>query len=149
MRIFNNLYGFFCIKIRIYLFHVWLFKTHVEAPVYGSIVLAGVLIKIGRYGLIRLLEIYYKVGIKYGYIIFRVKIIEKIIVRILCLVQVNIKRIAYSSIIHMNLMLCRLITFYKVEILGKYVMVISHGLCSSGIFYIVNLYMSDRGGSYF
>jgi len=48
---------------------------------------------------------------------------------ILCLVQVDIKRIvAYSSVVHINLMLCRLITFYKVGILGKYVMIISHGV---------------------
>ena len=63
-----------------------------------------------------------------------------------CLVQVDIKRIvAYSSVVHVNLMLCRLITFYKVEILGKYVMLISHGLRSSGLFYIVNLYYERSG----
>jgi len=136
----------FFIKIRIYLFNVWLPKTHVEAPVYGSITLAGVLLKIGRYELIRLIEIYYKVGVKYGYIIFRVKITGKIIVRISCLVQVDIKRIvAYSFPIHINLMSYMLITFYKVGILGKYVMIISLKLCSSRIFYIVNLYY-ERGG---
>jgi len=81
----------FFIKIRIYLFNVWLPKTHVEAPVYGPIALAGVLLKIGRYELIRLIEIYYKVVVKYGYIIFRVKITGKIIVGISCLVQVEKK----------------------------------------------------------
>jgi len=64
------IYIAFFIKIPIYLFHIWLPKTHVEAPVYGSIVLTGILLKIGRYGLIRLIEIFYKVGIKYGYILF-------------------------------------------------------------------------------
>jgi len=61
--------------------------------------LFGVLLKIGKYGLIRLIEIFYKVGIKYGYIIFRIGIIGGIIVGVLCLVQIDIKRIvAYSSI---------------------------------------------------
>jgi len=107
------------IKIPIYLFHVWLPKAHVKAPVYRSTVLAGVLLKIGRYGLIRLIEIYYKVGVKYGYIIFRIRIIGRIIVGILCVIQVDIKRIVvYLSVVHINLMLCRLITFYKVGILG-------------------------------
>ena len=78
MKIFNNLYGIF-FKIPIYLFHVWLPKAHVETPVYGSIVWAGVLLKKGRYGLIRLIQIYYKVGVKYGYIIFRVKITGKLL----------------------------------------------------------------------
>jgi len=118
----------------------------VEAPVYGSMVLAGVLLKIGRYGLIRLIEIFYKIGIKYRYIIFRVRIIGRIIIGILCLVQIDIKRIvAYSSVVHINLILCSLITYYKVGILGRYVIIISHGLCSSGIFFIVNLYY-DRSG---
>ena len=140
------IYIAFFIKIPIYLFHIWLPKAHVEAPVYGSIVLAGVLLKIGRYGLIRLIEIFYKVGVKYGYIIFRVGIIGRVIVRILCLVQIDIKRIvAYSSVVHINLILCRLMTFYKVGIFGRYVIIISHGLCSSGIFYIVNLYYNRSG----
>jgi len=108
--------------------------------------LFGVLLKIGKYGLIRLIEIFYKVGIKYGYIIFRIGIIGGIIVVVLCLVQIDIKRIvAYSSVVHINLMLCRLMTFYKAGILGRYVIIISHGLCSSGIFYIVNLYYERSG----
>jgi len=140
------IYIAFFIKIPIYLFHVWLPKAHVEAPVYGSMVLAGVLLKIGRYGLIRLIEIFYKVGAKYGYIIFRIGIIGRIIIRILCLVQVDMKSmVAYSSVVHINLILCSLITFYKVGILGRYVIIISHGLCSSGIFFIVNLYYERSG----
>lgn len=140
------IYIAFFIKIPIYLFHIWLPKAHVEAPVYGSIVLAGVLLKIGGYGLIRLLEIYYKVRMKYNYLIFRVRIIGGIMVGILCLVQIDIKRIvAYSSVVHINLILCRLITLYKVGVVGSYIIIISHGLCSSGIFYMVNLYYERTG----
>jgi len=50
-------------------------KAHIEALVYGSIILTGILLKIGGYGLIRVMEVYYKVGIKYGFIIFRIRII--------------------------------------------------------------------------
>jgi len=63
----------FFIKILIYLMHVWLPKAHVVAPVYGSIILAGILLKIGRYGIIRLLEIFFKVVNNYRYLIFRVR----------------------------------------------------------------------------
>ncbi|KAG5347610.1 NU4M oxidoreductase, partial [Acromyrmex charruanus] len=108
--------------------------------------LAGVLLKIGGYGLIRLMEIYYKVMVKYNYLIFSVGIVGRILVRVLCLVQVDIKRIvAYSSVVHMNLILSRLMTLFKVGIVGRYIIIISHGLCSSGIFYIVNLYYERSG----
>ena len=96
----------FFIKMPIYLFHVWLPKAHIEVPVYGSMILAGVLLKMGRYGLIRLIEVYYKIRIKYEYIIFSVGIVSSIIVGIL--VQIDIKSIvAYSSVVHINLILCR------------------------------------------
>ncbi|KAG5318552.1 NU4M oxidoreductase, partial [Pseudoatta argentina] len=135
-------WGFLMIYIAFFIYFMFDYlRPHVEAPAYKSIILSGVLLKIGGYGLIRLLEVHYKVRIKYGYIIFRVGIIDRIIVRILCLVQIDLKSIvAYSSVVHINLILCRLITFFKVRISGGYVMIISHRLCSSGIFYIVNLY---------
>jgi len=63
-----------------------------------------------------LIEIYYKIRVKYGYI-FRVGVIGKLVItEILCLVQINMKKIiAYSSVIHINLILCRLITFLRQE----------------------------------
>lgn len=136
----------FFIKIPIYLFHVWLPKAHVEAPVYGSIILAGVLLKIGRYGLIRFLEILVRLGVKYNYVIFSVGIIGGLLVRIVCLVQIDLKRlVAYSSVVHMNIILCSLITLNKIGFIRSYIMMISHGLCSSGLFYIVNLYYERSG----
>jgi len=131
----------FFIKIPIYLIHIWLPKAHVEAPVYGSIILAGVLLKIGRYGIIRLLEIFFKIVINYGYLILSIRIIGRLVVRMRCLIQVDIKRlVAYSSVVHINLMLCSLLTLIKLGILRRYIIILSHGLCSSGLFYIVNLY---------
>lgn len=131
----------FFIKIPIYVVHVWLPKAHVEAPVYGSIILAGVLLKIGRYGLIRILEIFIKSRIKYNYLIFRVGIVGRLLVGLVCLVQVDIKRlVAYSSVVHINLILCRIMTLFNLGFLRRYIIIISHGLCSSGLFYIVNIY---------
>lgn len=131
----------FYIKIPIYLVHVWLPKAHVEAPVYGSIILAGVLLKIGRYGLIRILEIFVKRRLKYNYLIFRVGVIGSVLVGLVCIIQIDIKKlVAYSSVVHMNLILCRLITLFNLGYLRRYIIIISHGLCSSGLFYIVNIY---------
>lgn len=135
------IYMAFFIKIPIYIVHIWLPKAHVEAPVYGSIILAGVLLKIGRYGLIRILEIFIKSSIKYNYLIFSVRIIGRILVGVVCLVQVDIKSlVAYSSVVHINLILCRMMTLFNLGFLRRYIMIISHGLCSSGLFYIVNIY---------
>lgn len=140
------IYISFFIKIPIYIVHVWLPKAHVEAPVYGSIILAGVLLKIGSYGLIRLIELFIFINIKFNYIIFRLRIVGRFVVGILCLIQVDIKSlVAYSSVVHINIMLCSLITIFKLGVLGGYIIIISHGLCSSGLFYIVNLYYSRTG----
>lgn len=129
------------IKIPIYLIHIWLPKAHVEAPVYGSIILAGVLLKIGRYGLIRFLEIFIKISLKFNYLIIRVGAIGGVLIRLVCIIQVDIKRlVAYSSVVHINIILCRMLTLFKIGFLRRYIIIISHGLCSSGLFYIVNLY---------
>jgi len=143
---FLMIYMAFFIKMPLYIFHIWLPKAHTEAPVYGSIILAGVLLKIGGYGLVRFLEIFYFIRWKYSYLIFRLRMIGRIIIGIICLVQVDIKSIvAYSSVVHINLIIRRFITHFKVGIIGGYVIIISHGLCSSGIFYIVNIFYLRSG----
>nr|YP_010872870.1 NADH dehydrogenase subunit 4 [Pheidole smythiesii]WGV34059.1 NADH dehydrogenase subunit 4 [Pheidole smythiesii] len=137
------IYMAFFIKMPMYIVHVWLPKAHVEAPVYGSMILAGILLKMGSYGLIRILEIFIKSSVKYNYLIFSVSIIGSVLVSLMCLIQVDMKSlVAYSSVVHMNLMMCSLMTLFNLGFLSSYIMMISHGLCSSGLFYMVNLYYS-------
>lgn len=137
----------FYIKMPIYMFHIWLPKAHVEAPVYGSIILAGVLLKIGSYGIIRFFEVLGSKVINYNYLVSRVRIVGGILTSLICLVQLDIKSlVAYSSVVHINLILCRIITIWKLGVLGAYIIIVAHGLCSSGLFYIVGLYY-DRSGS--
>lgn len=139
------IYLSFYIKMPMYLVHIWLPKAHVEAPVYGSIILAGVLLKMGRYGLIRLMEIFIYMNIKFNYLIFSLRIVGRLMIGVLCLTQVDIKRlVAYSSVVHINIILCALITIFKLGVLGRYIIIISHGLCSSGLFYMVNLFYKRR-----
>nr|AWN56161.1 NADH dehydrogenase subunit 4 [Cardiocondyla obscurior] len=143
---FLMIYMSFYIKMPMYMVHVWLPKAHVEAPVYGSMILAGVLLKMGSYGLIRFLEMFIYMSMKFNYLIVSLSIIGSVMVSILCLVQVDMKSlVAYSSVVHMNMMLCALMTMNKLGILGSYIMMISHGLCSSGLFYMVNLFYSRSG----
>uniref|UniRef100_A0AAU7YSC0 NADH-ubiquinone oxidoreductase chain 4 n=1 Tax=Pheidole spathifera TaxID=615503 RepID=A0AAU7YSC0_9HYME len=135
------IYTAFFIKMPMYIVHIWLPKAHVEAPVYGSMILAGVLLKMGSYGLIRILEIFIKSSVKYNYLIFSVSIIGSALISMVCLVQIDMKSlVAYSSVVHMNLMLCGLMTLFNLGFLSSYIMMISHGLCSSGLFYMVNMY---------
>lgn len=140
------IYGAFFIKIPIYVFHIWLPKAHVEAPVYGSIILAGVLLKIGGYGLIRFLIMFVKRRLKFNYLIFSLRIIGRVLVGMRCIIQVDIKRlVAYSSVVHINMIIGAIITLFKLGFIGGYIIIIAHGLCSSGLFYIVDLYYKRIG----
>nr|YP_010310369.1 NADH dehydrogenase subunit 4 [Daclera levana]UMY75904.1 NADH dehydrogenase subunit 4 [Daclera levana] len=128
----------FLVKMPMVFFHFWLPKAHVEAPVAGSMILAGVLLKLGGYGLFRVF-LFIKF-IDYNYIWIILSLFGTFIVGLLCLVQVDIKSmIAYSSVAHMGLVICGIMTCNYYGLVGSLILMIGHGLCSSGLFALANI----------
>ena len=130
----------FLVKLPMYIFHLWLPKAHVEAPVAGSIILAGVLLKLGGYGLIRILAVFQQIRVRWCWLWIRLGLIGGAYIRFVCLRQIDIKSlIAYSSVAHIRLVLCGVITLRLWGFRGGIVVIVGHGLCSSGLFCLANI----------
>nr|YP_010743026.1 NADH dehydrogenase subunit 4 [Anagonalia emeiensis]WEU75307.1 NADH dehydrogenase subunit 4 [Anagonalia emeiensis] len=130
----------FLVKLPMFMFHFWLPKAHVESPISGSMILAGLMLKIGGYGFIRFMFICENIFIKFNYIWFSLSIVGSILVSLICLIQGDVKcLIAYSSIAHMGMSLMGILTMTKIGLLGSYLMMLGHGLCSSGLFCLANI----------
>nr|DBA43749.1 TPA_asm: ND4 [Bombus skorikovi] len=128
----------FLVKVPMYLFHGWLIKAHVEASFFSSMILASIMLKLGSYGLLRLMFIF-KFMYKNIEFLMLISILGMLILSVICLIQYDMKLIiALSSVVHMGIMILGILTEMKLGIMGGLMMMLSHGLTSSGLFYLVN-----------
>nr|YP_009503492.1 NADH dehydrogenase subunit 4 [Soliperla sp. ZTC-2018]AXB38838.1 NADH dehydrogenase subunit 4 [Soliperla sp. ZTC-2018] len=140
------LIGAFLVKMPMFLVHLWLPKAHVEAPVSGSMILAGVLLKLGGYGLLRMFKVLLILGLGYNFVWIGVSLIGGFLVSLVCLRQTDLKAlIAYSSVAHMGIVLGGLMTLTYWGFCGSFTLMIAHGLCSSGLFCLANISYERMG----
>lgn len=137
----------FLVKLPVFLVHLWLPKAHVEAPLAGSIILAGVLLKLGGYGMIRSFNFCSYDFIKIRGFLSSLGLLGGVLISFVCMRQVDLKcLVAYSSVAHIGSVLCGLLCFLWIGTIGRYIMILAHGICSSGLFCLLNL-MYERWGS--
>jgi NADH-quinone oxidoreductase subunit M len=134
--LFLSFFASFAIKIPMWPFHTWLPDAHVEAPTAGSIILAGVLLKLGGYGFLRYsLPLFPEASEFFAPFIFTISLIAIIYISIVALAQTNLKKlIAYSSVAHMGFVTIGIFSRNLEGLQGSVFQMISHGLISSALF---------------
>nr|BBA12832.1 NADH dehydrogenase subunit 4 [Schismatogobius ninja]BBA12845.1 NADH dehydrogenase subunit 4 [Schismatogobius ninja]BBA12897.1 NADH dehydrogenase subunit 4 [Schismatogobius ninja]BBA12975.1 NADH dehydrogenase subunit 4 [Schismatogobius ninja]BBA13091.1 NADH dehydrogenase subunit 4 [Schismatogobius ninja] len=129
----------FLVKMPLYGVHLWLPKAHVEAPIAGSMVLAAVLLKLGGYGMIRMMTVLEPLTKELSYPFIILALWGILMTGSVCLRQTDLKSlIAYSSVGHMGLVAGGILTQTPWGLTGAIILMIAHGLTSSALFCLAN-----------
>jgi NADH-quinone oxidoreductase subunit M len=136
----------FAIKVPLFPFHTWLPDAHVEAPTAGSVMLAGVLLKMGTYGMIRFcLPLFPDASRRFASAIAVLAIIGIIYGALVALVQPNLKKlVAYSSVSHLGFVVLGIFAFHPISMQGAVFQMLAHGISTGGLFLLVGMLYDRR-----
>ena len=130
----------FLVRMPMFMVHLWLPKAHVEAPVAGSIILAGVLLKLGGYGLLLVFPVLFKFGFRFSIIWVALRLVGGLFVSLFFMRQTDLKSlISYSSVAHMSMVIGGIMTLSYWGVCRSFALMVAHGLCSSGLFCLSNI----------
>jgi NADH-quinone oxidoreductase subunit M len=136
----------FAIKVPMFPFHTWLPDAHVEAPTAGSVILAGVLLKMGTYGFVRFsLNLFPEASRTFLPYVIILALISIVYGALVSLMQKDMKKlIAYSSVSHMGFVMLGLFAFTPMAIKGAVIQMINHGISTGALFLIVGIIYERR-----
>jgi NADH-quinone oxidoreductase subunit M len=136
----------FIIKVPMFPFHTWLPDAHVEAPTAGSVILAGVLLKMGTYGLLRFcLPLFPSASVAIAPFICILALIGVIYGALVAMVQPDLKKlVAYSSVSHMGLIVLGIFAFTTQGLQGSTIQMLNHGLSTGALFLLVGMIYDRR-----
>jgi len=131
----------FATKVPMVPVHLWLPEAHVEAPTAGSVILAGVLLKLGTYGFIRFsFPLFPEASFYFAPIVYALSVIGIVYASFTAIRQTDFKRIiAYTSVAHMNLVMVGLFSFNTIGLEGALLQSLSHGFVASALFAIIGV----------
>ena len=131
----------FATKVPMMPMHIWLPEAHVEAPTAGSVILAGVLLKLGTYGLMRFsLPLFPEASLFFTPLVYTMAAVAVIYTSLTAIRQTDLKRIiAYTSVAHMNLVIIALFSFNVIGLEGALLQSLSHGFVASALFLIIGV----------